>query len=84
MRIRLFVLGLVFGAAGIGLPAHARDYPWCAVYSEDGPVYNCGFVSRAQCMQTVAGMDGSCRPNELYRPAPARRHRLTRRLHADR
>ena len=38
-----------------------RYYPWCAYYDEWAS--SCGFVSREQCMATVSGAGGVCRPN---------------------
>ncbi|RAI44015.1 DUF3551 domain-containing protein [Rhodoplanes roseus] len=41
----------------------APMWPWCAEYDMDGAVVNCGFASREQCMATVSGIGGGCRPN---------------------
>ncbi|MGE0752479.1 MAG: DUF3551 domain-containing protein [Variibacter sp.] len=41
--------------------AQAREYPWCAYY--DPYTYNCGFTSYEQCLATVSGVGGTCRPN---------------------
>jgi Protein of unknown function (DUF3551) len=52
---------------GTPSPAHARDYPWCAQYSERmGGGRNCGFVSFQQCQATVQGAGGFCEPNPRY------------------
>ena len=71
-----------FAMLALASPATAIEYPWCAQYNgEDGGGRNCGFVSLAQCMDTVRGMGGFCEPNLFYkgaaeRPAkPARKHR---------
>jgi hypothetical protein len=65
MRFLPFVLGIIIGAAGIGIGtrAEAQNYPWCAMYNlgEDGQI--CGFVSYEQCMTTVSGIGGFCQQN---------------------
>jgi hypothetical protein len=33
------------------------------------PAYNCGFVSREQCMTYVSGIGGICEPNTQYVPS---------------
>ena len=53
--------------SGMGGKAKA-DGPWCAFY---GPsTYNCGFHSYEQCLETIRGIGGICRPNffSRYRP----------------
>ncbi len=70
MRLLLFVLAIFVVTAGTGTRAEAQNYPWCAIYNEGGPVYNCGFVNREQCMATVSGIGGACAPNTQYQ-APA-------------
>ena len=45
--------------AGTGTSAQAA--PWCAFY--DPSTYNCGFHSFEQCLATVRGAGGWCRPN---------------------
>jgi hypothetical protein len=70
MRRALFALSALtvlsaFGPA-VGT-AQARDYPWCAQYSERmGGGRNCGFVSFRQCQATVMGAGGFCEPNPRY------------------
>jgi hypothetical protein len=63
-------------------PAGAIEYPWCASYGgRGGSVRNCGFVTFAQCMETIHGMGGFCEPNLFYTgPAerPAKRARKRR------
>ena len=57
-------------------PAQAVEYPWCAIYSGNSGVQNCGFVSFQQCMATISGAGGFCQQNPRYvdspppRPAP--------------
>ena len=76
MRIVLFALAVLAAAAGIRTPAQAEDYSWCAVLDMGDAAYNCGFVSRGQCMATVSGVGGYCEQNTFYqRPGPARRLR---------
>jgi Protein of unknown function (DUF3551) len=60
----------------------AEPYPWCAAYSGGrGGGRNCGFVSYAQCMDTVRGIGGFCEQNLFYtgraeqRPKRTRKHR---------
>jgi hypothetical protein len=59
---------------------HADSYPWCAQYGRSGDGgRNCGFVSFAQCMDTVRGIGGFCERNQFY-TAPERpptRHKRT-------
>jgi hypothetical protein len=69
MRILLFMLAMIVVTAGIGTRAQAQNYPWCAVYRMGDVSYNCGFVTRDQCMASVSGIGGSCEPNTQYRPA---------------
>jgi len=51
-------------------------YPWCAYY---GPwSYNCGFTTFRQCLATISGVGGACRPNPYAAPvadARGRRHK---------
>lgn len=65
------------GAALAGSPgtgaAPAPYWPWCAEYDMEGAVVNCGFATREQCMATVSGVGGGCRPNTAVAdPAPKR------------
>lgn len=56
-------------AAAISTPLKAQNYPWCAhIDTGYDDALNCGFVSFAQCMQTVRGMGGFCQSNNTYRP----------------
>ncbi|MGA3310957.1 MAG: DUF3551 domain-containing protein [Xanthobacteraceae bacterium] len=72
MRVLLFVLGILVGAAAIGTRAEAQNYPWCADYGGSwGGVSNCGFTTFQQCMTTLSGMGGFCERNNQYVPAPA-------------
>lgn len=73
MRLLLFVLGILAGAAAISTRAEAQNYPWCAEYSggRGGGGTNCGFTTFEQCMATVSGIGGFCNRNTQYHP-PAR------------
>jgi len=68
MRIVLFALAVFAATAGTGASAQAQNYPWCAVLGMGDAAYNCGFVSREQCMASVSGVGGLCQPNTLYQP----------------
>ncbi len=62
----LTMIALALGiAAAFSNEAAAQTYPWCANYGVDSSK-NCGFVSRAQCMETIHGMGGHCEENPLY------------------
>jgi hypothetical protein len=67
MRVLLFLLAIFAVTAGIGTPAQAQNYPWCAQYSGLGGT-NCGFTTFQQCMATLAGMGGFCNANTQYVP----------------
>jgi hypothetical protein len=85
MRL-LIVCGAVALAliAESGAQAQAREYPWCAFYGGIGgsgigsSTYNCGFVSFQQCLATISGVGGSCRPNPRYVGEPVRRQKRPR------
>jgi hypothetical protein len=68
MKNLLFVLAIFVVTAGIGTRAEAQNYPWCAIYDVGDSAYNCGFVSREQCMATVSGIGGFCNANTQYVP----------------
>ena len=68
------VLAILVAAATGSMPRSAgaeRYYPWCAWY--DDWTYNCSFTSVRQCMETVRGVGGICKPNPY--PAPAAKPR---------
>jgi Protein of unknown function (DUF3551) len=69
MRFLLFILGIGVGIVGIGNPAEAQNYPWCAIYDKLGGT-NCGFVTFEQCMETARGLGSLCQPNTRYVPPP--------------
>ena len=63
----LFAAVAIASWQALATPAGAAiEYPWCAQYGGEGADLNCGFVSRAQCMETVRGAGGSCEPNLFY------------------
>lgn len=67
MRHLMFLLGILVVVAATGTSAQAQNYPWCAQYAgAGGGATNCGFVSYAQCMQTLQGMGGFCVQNTQY------------------
>jgi Protein of unknown function (DUF3551) len=68
MRVLLLIPAIVAVSSGFGPPAQAQNYPWCAIYDVGDATYNCGFVSREQCMATVRGIGGFCNANTLYVP----------------
>ena len=68
MKILLLLLAIFAVTAGIGTRAQAQNYPWCAIYDVGDAAYNCGFVSREQCMATVSGIGGFCNANTQYVP----------------
>jgi hypothetical protein len=78
MRVLLFLLAIFAVTAGIGTRAQAQDYPWCAIYDVGDAAYNCGFVSREQCMATVSGIGGFCNVNTQYVPPAVRLARRVR------
>ena len=69
MRILLFILAIFAVTAGTATRLQAQNYPWCAAYDVGDAAYNCGFVSREQCMATVRGIGGFCNVNTQYVPA---------------
>jgi hypothetical protein len=73
MRSALLLTILLAGIALSGRDAQARDYAWCAWY--DWTTYNCGFDTLQQCLATVSGVGGECRPNARYRPSREDRDR---------
>jgi Protein of unknown function (DUF3551) len=70
LRHLLFMLGIVVALIAGGTTAKAQNYPWCAVLNMGDATYNCGFVTREQCMATVSGIGGFCQRNDWYQPPP--------------
>jgi hypothetical protein len=80
MKIAIAMLGILAAIAVTGTRAEAQNYPWCADYGGSmGGASNCGFVSFAQCMQTLAGNGGFCNVNTQYVP-PAGASRSSHRV----
>ncbi len=70
---KLTILAVALAAAISAMPRGAsaeRYYPWCAWYDEW--TSNCGFVTRAQCMATISGAGGICKPNPYGPPGRSR------------
>jgi hypothetical protein len=79
MRALALLLGLLAATFTIVGHARAQNYPWCAQYAgAGGGATNCGFVSYAQCMQTLQGMGGFCVQNTQYVSPAARSTRRQR------
>lgn len=70
MRFLLFMLGILVATGALGNRAEAQNYPWCAIYDVGTEAWNCGFVTREQCMTDVSGIGGFCEPNTQYQPPP--------------
>ena len=68
MRKAQFVLGtVVFVWLAGGGPARADyDYPWCIQDAEYGYPGDCSYQTRAQCLQSVSGQQGSCGENPRF------------------
>jgi len=65
--LAMVVFAIATAASFAPRNAHAeRYYPWCAYYDEW--TSNCGFTTREQCLATVSGAGGACRPNPYSRP----------------
>jgi hypothetical protein len=74
--MRTIAVLAVLAAALSALPDRAqaeRYYPWCAWYDEWS--YNCGFTTLQQCMATISGVGGLCKPNSYGPPAAKQRGR---------
>lgn len=72
--MRNILIGLT-AAAGLAAafvpgPTAAEPYKWCAEYAGAMGGGNCGFVTEQQCMATIAGTGGFCRPNAFYTGEP--------------
>ena len=67
----------LLATATVAFAASARPsaamviYPWCAEYGgRSFGAENCGFVTFKQCLATIAGNGGFCKPNPWYMPYP--------------
>ena len=76
MRYVIVIALVVVASSVVPRGAHAETYyPWCAYYSAWS--YSCGFTSFRQCLATVSGVGGACRPNPYGAPvadARGKRH----------
>jgi hypothetical protein len=83
MRISAFVAMMLTAAVAFApRPATAAyNLPWCAYYS-DSSAYSCAFISMEQCLDSVRGIGGFCRPNFRYSfyPPDVERRRAKRRF----
>ena len=72
MKLLFSTLAIIAAATALGTPAHAQNYPWCAIYSGGavGGGTNCGFVSFEQCMATARGLGSFCYRKTQYVPPP--------------
>jgi hypothetical protein len=76
MRCAVAVLFALIAGSAIE-PARADPYRWCAVYGgSDDSGTNCSMLTLPQCREAIAGMGGSCEPNQFYdgRPEPSAGH----------
>jgi hypothetical protein len=76
----LVAMTILLTAASVRPSAAMVIYPWCAEYggrSVGGE--NCGFVTFKQCLATIAGNGGFCKPNPWYTPYPPPVHAPRRR-----
>ena len=66
-KAMILAIAIVAAVSTLGGRAQAeRYYPWCAWY--DDWTSNCGFVTLRQCMATVSGVGGICKPNPYGAP----------------
>lgn len=80
-----FAVAAFAGAAAFDARNDAKaDGLWCAEVGGRGASTNCGFFTFKQCLDTIHGLGGFCRPNprvelvedvEIYEVAPRRYHR---------
>ena len=73
--MRYLIVAGGFALAFLASPTQsvAREYPWCAQYSWSN--YNCGFTNFQQCLDTISGVGGFCKPNPRYAGPPPRRYK---------
>ena len=77
--MRIFYALALVAVTAVGLGASTKPstamviYPWCADYGgRSFGAENCGFVTFAQCLATISGNGGFCKPNPWYSPYPPR------------
>jgi hypothetical protein len=68
MRQTVLVVGFLFAAP---LAAHADPYKWCAVYGGySDSRESCYYMTQAQCLASVSGVGGFCKPSPWYDGRP--------------
>ena len=72
MRMLIFC-GAVAAMLLIDARTDAKAGAWCAWY--DASTYNCGFRTYQQCLWTISGAGGLCRPNHFEPQRSAERPR---------
>jgi hypothetical protein len=73
---KLLMTALLTSTVFASLPsstAVARDYRWCAQYTDDLLTYQCQFETWEQCLATVSGVGGFCHLNPAAQASPRRR-----------
>ncbi|WP_461349464.1 DUF3551 domain-containing protein [Bradyrhizobium sp. USDA 4451] len=62
MRVSLLFAVLAFGIAWYvtGIPASARDFPWCVQGRGVGYPGDCMYQTRAQCLASASGRNVTC------------------------
>ena len=66
--MRMLILGAALATALLIDARAAYAGAWCAWY--DSSTYNCGFRTYQQCLWTISGAGGLCRPN-YFEPQPS-------------
>jgi hypothetical protein len=77
--VAVAALGIMFGATG----ASADPYKWCAVYTFDIEIRECGFVTIEQCRASISGVGGYCEPNPFYTAPDEKPAKRPRKRHND-
>ena len=81
---RRFVIAIgIVAAFGISVAATvaADPYKWCAIYSFDVEIRNCGFVTIEQCRAAISGVGGYCESNPYYTGPDEKPAKPTRKRH---
>ena len=74
LALAIAVAALTTSAASARLASAGEA--WCAYY--DAWTYNCGFVTLQQCLATISGVGGICKPNPYGPPSAGVEPRRTR------
>ena len=62
-----FIAALLLIAGTATAMAQSDPYRWCAVYGGfRSTTSNCYFMTLEQCLATISGIGGHCRPNPFY------------------